>query len=75
MGQFLYDALLEEKDICNLHEERERIFKGIERNEKMVIYGKRNTGKTSLIKNVIVPWFQKKHSNHFVLFLATRLLK
>ncbi|MBF0315190.1 MAG: hypothetical protein HQK50_14590 [Oligoflexia bacterium] len=75
MKLFLYDTLLEEKDICNLKREKERILQGVRRHEKMVIYGKRNTGKTSLVKSVVIPWFKKQHPQHFVLFVDLMQVK
>jgi uncharacterized protein len=66
--KFQYDVLLDRENICNLKRERLRINQGIESGEKMVVYGKRNMGKTSLIKSVIVPDFKKKHPHSFIYF-------
>jgi AAA+ ATPase superfamily predicted ATPase len=66
--KFQYDVLLDRENICNLKREQARINQGIENGEKMVIYGRRNMGKTSLIKNAIIPDFRKKHPKSFVFF-------
>jgi uncharacterized protein len=66
--KFQYDVLLDRENICNLKRESVRINQGIENGEKMVVYGKRNMGKTSLIKSVIVPDFKRKHPRSFVFF-------
>jgi len=58
---FVYDTLLEEDEICGLSEERNSIFQHINNGHKLKIYGKRNTGKTSLLKNVIIPNWIKDH--------------
>lgn len=68
MKGFYYDTLLEEENLCNLNREKELIFQGVLGGKKLVIYGPRNFGKTSLIKNVIIPRFRKKHKKGFVLF-------
>jgi len=66
--RFQFDVLLDRENICNLKREGARLRHGIESGEKMVVYGRRNMGKTSLIKSVIIPDFKKKHSESFILF-------
>lgn len=66
--KFQYDVLLNRENICNLKRECARINQGIENGEKMVVYGKRNMGKTSLIKSVIIPDFKKKYPRSFIYF-------
>lgn len=68
MKGFYYDTLLDPENICNLETERRILEKGVLSGKKLIVYGPRNYGKTSLVKNVIVPFFQKKHRKHFVLF-------
>lgn len=68
MKKFLYDTLLDKENICNLTQERDIIEKFIENKKKLVIYGPRNFGKTSLVKNDIIPKFRKKHKRSFVFF-------
>lgn len=68
MKKFYYDILLDEENICNLNQEKTLLLKGIEAKKKLVVYGPRNCGKTSLVKNVIIPRFKHKHKDSFVLF-------
>lgn len=69
MKGFYYDTLLDPENICNLETERRTMEKGVLGGKKLIVYGPRNFGKTSLVKNVIIPFFQKKHRKHFVLFV------
>ena len=66
---FTYFQILEEKDICDLQKPRKDILDGIKSGRKLVIYGRRNTGKTSLIRSVIIPEFSKLHKKSFVYFV------
>lgn len=59
--QFIYDALLEEDEICGLIDEKASILQHVEHGHKLKIYGRRNTGKTSLLKNVIIPKWRKEN--------------
>ncbi|MFH1875021.1 MAG: ATP-binding protein [Pseudomonadota bacterium] len=68
MKKFLYDTLLDEENICNLAQERKVVEQAIAQKKKLVIYGPRNFGKTSLIKNVILPKIKSQHKNSFILF-------
>ena len=67
--RFRFDTILAAEDICNLNEERERLQAYIAQREKIVVYGPRNYGKTSLVKSVIIPEFEKKNKNSFVFFV------
>lgn len=69
MTEFQYDTLLKPENICNLTRERSFLEKSLLAREKVVIYGRRNSGKTSLVKNAIVPWFEKRNKKSFVLFV------
>ena len=69
MKGFYYDTLLDEENICNLDRERELILRGILAGKKLVVYGPRNFGKTSLVRNVIIPRFRKKQKKSFILFV------
>lgn len=66
--KFVYDILLHEENICNLEDERKRIINGILKGDKILVYGKRNTGKTSLVKNVIIPYWMKKYPSGLYLY-------
>lgn len=68
MKHFIHDTILEKDDICNLTKETNEINSGIKLKKKMVIYGQRNSGKTSLIKNSIIKKFQNDNKLSFVLF-------
>ena len=54
------DIILDHTSICNLTTERDMLNKAIENGEHIVIFGRRNTGKTSLVKGVCVPEFLAK---------------
>jgi AAA+ ATPase superfamily predicted ATPase len=69
MTEFQYGTLLKAENICNLTRERIFLEKAILAHEKVVIYGRRNSGKTSLVKNAIIPWFEKTNKKSFVLFV------
>lgn len=68
MKGFLYDTLLDEENICNLDRERNLLGQGVNTGKKLIVYGPRNFGKTSLVKNVVIPHFQKGNNKNFVLF-------
>lgn len=68
MLQFYYDVLLDEANICNRQKEKSFLKKAVREKEKIVVYGMRNSGKTSLVKNVIVPYFRTLKKRSFVLF-------
>ena len=69
MKRFRYDSILAADDICNLTTERDALLKHIKHKEKVVVYGPRNYGKTSLIKSVIIPEFRKSNKKSFVFFV------
>ncbi len=69
MKSFLYDTLLNEENICNLENEKQLLLRGVLSKKKLVVYGKRNCGKTSLVKNVIIPEYKAKHKKSFVMFV------
>ncbi len=67
MKRFIVDSVIDKDNICNLEEETRIINLGVDRGLKMLIYGKRNTGKTSLVNNVIAKqWLQKNSSGFFI---------
>jgi len=68
MKTFVYHSLITEENLCNLKSERKAITKGLEQGRKMVVFGRRNTGKTSLVKNIVLKDFKRKHKNAFVMF-------
>ncbi len=68
MKQFIFDTLVDEENICNLARERKTIASALEHHKKLIVYAPRNYGKTSLVKNAVLPAFKKKHKKSFVLF-------
>ncbi len=67
MKRFIFDSILDEENICNLEKEKHKIMKGVDNGLKLLIYGKRNMGKTSLVKNVIAKsWLQRQPSGFFM---------
>lgn len=68
MKKFLYDTLLDEENICNLRQELAAIEGAVRKKAKLVVCGPRNSGKTSLIKNVVLARFKARHKRSFVFF-------
>ncbi len=66
MKRFIFNSLLDAENICNLESETKKISDGIQNGLKMLIYGKRNTGKTSLIRNVIAKKWQQEVDGFFM---------
>ncbi len=70
MTVFKYDQLLSEEDICNLHQERKKIESYLNRNRCIRVFGRRNFGKSSLVKNVIAKhWYDKNPKKRLVLYV------
>lgn len=69
MKGFYYDTILDAENICNLKHEQHVLWAAIEERTKLVVYGRRNSGKTSIIKSLIIPKFRRKHKRAFVLFV------
>lgn len=68
MKEFIYDTIIDAENICNLNHEIKLLKEAVEANKKVVVYGPRNYGKTSVIKSIIIPYFRKIHHQSFVLF-------
>lgn len=68
MKEFIFDIVLDEENICNLRSEKETLVKGILKGKHFVVYGRRNVGKTSVLKSIVKPKFLKKNKNAFVMF-------
>ncbi len=68
MKQFVFYKLVDKENICNLNDEKKILLEKIDKNARLVIYAPRNYGKTSLLKNVIIPEFRQKHKKSFVFF-------
>lgn len=69
MKRFVYDQIIDQENICNMHAEVEAIMGLVNKCRNVVLYGPRNYGKTSLIKNIIIPQFKKAVPHSFVFFL------
>ena len=69
MKRFIFDSILDEENICNLEKEKYTIMKGVDSGLKLLVYGKRNTGKTSLVKNVIAKSWMRRHSAGFFIYV------
>jgi GTPase SAR1 family protein len=69
MKRFIFDSILDEENICNLEKEKHKIMKGVDNCLKLLVYGKRNTGKTSLIKNVIAKSWLRRQSSGFFMYV------
>lgn len=72
---FQYDTILSADSICNLEEEFARICLGLTRSEKMVIYGRRNSGKTSLVVSKVIPEFKKRFPHSLILMVDLMQVK
>jgi ATPase domain predominantly from Archaea len=69
MGLFAYDTLLNERDFCNFTREQKALEHWIENGKCVKIYGQRNFGKTSLIRNIIGrTWENRDPDRRLVLF-------
>ena len=67
MKRFIFDSILDEENICNLKNEKQEIMRGVDNGLKLMVYGKRNMGKTSLVKNVIAKsWLRRNPSGFFM---------
>ncbi len=69
MKRFVYDHLVDRENICNLVREQEALKRYVAQGEKVVVYGPRNYGKTSVIKNVVIEDFKKEKRRRFVFFV------
>lgn len=64
---FAINTVLSASDICNYRAERLLFAKGIVRGARFVLYGLRNTGKTSLVQSLVIPDFLLAQSNAFII--------
>lgn len=75
MSGFPIDTLVDSNELCNLESELDQLFKFAKDGHRVVIFGRRNTGKTSLILNGVIPsvrthYKNKKSCNIFVDFMG-----
>lgn len=67
--KFIFDRLVDRQNICGLQKQRIDINKLIKQRQNIVIYAKRNYGKTSLVKNIIIDDFKQKYKKPFIFFV------
>ncbi|OFZ81300.1 MAG: hypothetical protein A2583_00170 [Bdellovibrionales bacterium RIFOXYD1_FULL_53_11] len=63
---FVYDIILSPEDVCNLKKEQSILKKKVLLGGKLLVYGRRNTGKTSLIESIVIPEFNNNLKNCFI---------
>ncbi len=68
MKQFVFDRLVDPENICNLQRERQVLSDAVARGYRVVVYGPRNYGKTSVVRNITIEEFRRTRGRHFVLF-------
>ncbi len=68
MKEFIIDRLIDSENFCNFESEKNALRKHIEKKSHVVVYGPRNFGKTSLLKNILLKEFKKKHKKSFIFF-------
>lgn len=70
MSLFVYDRLLQEDEICALEKEKKLIQDHIKNKHCVRVFGRRNFGKTSLIKNVIAQKWEAQRPDSRLLIYA-----
>ena len=68
MKQFVFDRLVDRENICNQQREQQVLRDAVGRGHRMVVYGPRNYGKTSVVRNITIEEFRRTRGRHFVLF-------
>ena len=68
MKQFVFDRLVDLDNLCNLQREQQVLRDAVARGSRMVVYGPRNYGKTSVVRNITIEEFRRTRKCHFVLF-------
>jgi hypothetical protein len=67
---FIFDRLLDIENFCNFSKEKKALIEYIKTGACVKIYGPRNYGKTSLLKNIIGKEWESKDPNHRVFIYA-----
>ncbi|MBF0440922.1 MAG: hypothetical protein HQK54_03370 [Oligoflexales bacterium] len=65
---FICDEVLIERDICNLEKEKKALSQALRLCEKVLVYGRRNFGKTSVVKNVAAAGWLSENTGGFFLY-------
>ncbi|MDE0448718.1 MAG: hypothetical protein OXH96_18800 [Spirochaetaceae bacterium] len=68
MKQFVFDRLVDPDNLCNLQREQQVLEDAVRRRYRMVVYGPRNYGKTSVVRNITIENFLRNRGRRFVLF-------
>lgn len=68
MKKFLFDIVLDKENICNLQGDRRFLSERVSQGKRIVFYGRRNTGKTSLVKSILIPQFYSSNKKGLVVF-------
>ncbi len=68
MKQFVFDRLVDRENICNQQREQQVLRDAVARGYRMVVYGPRNYGKTSVVRNITIEEFRRTRGRRFVLF-------
>lgn len=67
---FEYDRVIGEKDFCNFSKEKEDLLSYVEAKDCVKIYGLRNFGKTSLVKEIVAKkWEAKDFNNRIIIYI------
>ena len=57
---FVYDRLVEAQDICNFKKDIAALSDAVEKGRCVRLYGRRNFGKTSIVKNIVAPTWEQQ---------------
>jgi hypothetical protein len=68
-SDFHTDTILEKEDVCNLFKERARLAQGLEKGQKLLVFGRRNSGKTSVVKNIVGRDWALEHKSSVFIYL------
>lgn len=68
MERFYFDVVLEASEICNLKEDREYLWGVVSRGGHVIYTGRRNTGKTSIVKSILIPQYRREYPKALVVF-------
>ena len=69
MSSFNFHVIIDKEDVCNYRKEQTQLLDYVSKGKKVVLFGRRNTGKTSLVRSVIGPEFRKTSKNGLVFYV------
>lgn len=67
--EFVFDELAPREEILNQKDAIKQVFDLVKSKKNLVLYGKRNRAKTSIIKNIIIPDFIKLSKNNLAVYV------